>query len=583
MQPDSVNEFLGTDQPLISEVSEVKVTAVLSRTQARLRSISRAWCLEGLDGCCILKLPPHVVDVVTEMRRSVFDSQMVPKSWAMEFCTDPFLQPGFCLMGHLDFRFPKNLISNDMARLIDSLRGTVQHLLRLCGVTLEEQQEYQISDIFLHVSFQRSQRQPFQSGGHTLSGPFEEIYLVYPLCRGRPIAFWNSSLPLFRDGSPPTWIPEVCPGHVMVFTEIPFCFLSTTKSEEGCLSNAWVVIRVSAKAGYIASNSPCQVFFNDSAEHLLLLSTHQPPVTMCVLCKGPIRERRHGVLGGPRDLQNLDCSLFHCVTCRLQNPMGEFYLCEFCVRATLSPFSINEAHVMSKPPHQCALRLACEKYYSNPPVCSHNDLRRNNLVDTLFLLIRPHELIAGARVFLDFNLNATWHEAFVPKRVRDCFDDGKMQDLWTAFYQCFVENSQCPRVRMTCYAIQCAMNASPVMRRQGTSLPTHAREIYFSGDLRSRYNRHGIDVCIIPRVLNVADFAHGLFSFDVLKVMAIRIFKILSDSSKFSPSYACCCSEPSQRQTSYKCLSCQSQSLIYQTTWANDIIAIMPCLAPMTV
>ena len=97
------------------------------------------------------------------------------------------------------------------------------------------------------------------------------------------------------------------------------------------------------------------------------------------------------------------------------------------------------------------------------------------------------------------------------------------------------------------------------MRRQGTSLPTQAREIYFSGDLRSRYNRHGIDVCVVPRVLNAADFAHGLFTFDVLKVMAIRIFKLLSDNTKFNPSFVCCCSEPSQQ--SYNTLKCHGPLL----------------------
>ena len=522
--------------------------------------------LEDLMGCCVLKLPPHVMENLGNLRSSVFDSQMVPKSWASQYSSVPFVDfpngvRSSTFFGHLEMRFPPDLEDHGMVQIMENLRGTVKHLLRLCGVGLDDQADYHISDVCVHVSFLRSRRLPFQSSGHSLSGPFEEIFLVYPLCCGRPIALWNPSLPLLKHGTPPIWMPEIRPGHVLVFTELPYCYLSTTKCEEGLYANAYCVIRVSANAGYIGSNPQFARMVNSQAEHLLQSSSQQPPISKCVVCKGPIRERHHGILGGPRHLQDMACSLFHCVACRQENPWGEFYLCEVCVRSKLSPMLFNETHVMSQPPNQSALRNACEAYFSSPKVCCHDNLFRNDLVDTLFLLIKPNEIIAGSRVFLDFYLNATWHEAFVPPLVRGYFDAGRMQELWPAFYQCFVANSECPRVRMICYAVQCAMNTGPVMRRQGTSLPTYAREIYFSGDLRSRYNRHGIDACVVPRVLNAADFAHGLFSFDVLKIMAIRIFKLLSDDSKFSPSLVCCCSEPSQAEWSYNSLSCRGPVL----------------------
>ena len=151
LQPTSTKDNCGNDQVTNQELSEVLVTAVLTRNQAHLRTLSRSWRLEDLEGCCILKLPPHVVFVLSGMRSSVFNSEMVPKSWAMEFCSDSMVQRHLMFMGHLDFRFPDTLTSHGMANVIDNVKGTVRHLLRLSGVTLEDQEDYQISDIFLHV------------------------------------------------------------------------------------------------------------------------------------------------------------------------------------------------------------------------------------------------------------------------------------------------------------------------------------------------------------------------------------------------------------------------------------------------
>ena len=538
------------------------MTAVLTPIQSRLRVTSRAWRLEDLDGCCVLKLPPHIVDVLERIRSSVFDSNMLPKAWAMDYSNTSgvFRSQDVNTTGRLEFRFPEST-DLDIECHMNRVRGTVVHLLRLCGVGLEEQDNYSITDSFIHVALQRCRRLPFLHTGHALSGPFEDVYLVYPLCKGRPIALWNMSLPLFRDGSPPTWIPVLTGGEVMVFTQHSFSLLSTTHCVEGLYSNAFIVIRVSSKSGYNGSHPESRYHENEHAETFLRSSTAQPSVMNCVVCMGPIRERRHGLLGGPRDQQNLQCSLFHCVTCRNTNPFGNFYLCEFCVRSKLSPFQNQNAHVMSQGDLTIASTSTFVQYFSSAIGCRHDTFGRNDLVDTLFLLIRPNELIAGAIVFLDFYLNSTWHEGFAPELLQDTFDAGKMQELWPTFYQCFVQNSQCPRVRMTCYAIQCAMNTGPVMRRQGTRVPTYARELFLSGDLRSSYNKHGIDKCIYPRVLNAADFARGLFTFDILKVMAIRIFKLLGDDTKFSPSYACCCSNPSTMEGSHNSVSCRGPVL----------------------
>ena len=93
---------------------------------------------------------------------------------------------------------------------------------------------------------------------------------------------------------------------------------------------------------------------------------------------------------------------------------------------------------------------------------------------------------------------------------------------------------------MVVYAIQCALNTGPVLRRYGSSLPTKGREVFLQGDLRSHYNQRGVRVCIFPRVLLAADLANGLFTPAVLRVMSIRVFKYLQVAS-FNTSVACCC------------------------------------------
>ena len=281
----------------------------------------------------------------------------------------------------------------------------------------------------------------------------------------------------------------------------------------------------------------------------------------CVVCFGPIRERRHPPLGGARAQQEMTCSLWHCKECRTANPTGRFYLCELCARSKLGTFKIN-TQALSEASYRFAVQLACRNYVNWPMVCLHNEWVRNDLVDTLFLLIKPKELIAGAAVFLDFYLNGTWHELFAPPRIQEVFQSGQSDEMWSAFYQTFIQNSQCPRVRMICYAVQCALDTGPVMRHRGSRLQQCNREVFLSGDLRSNYNKHGLQQCIVPRVLKAAEYANGLFSPEILKVMAIRIFKLLGQP-KFNASHACCCSsnEGDDKSATYIVLHCRGPVL----------------------
>ena len=258
----------------------------------------------------------------------------------------------------------------------------------------------------------------------------------------------------------------------------------------------------------------------------------------------------------------MQCSLAHCSVCRYDRPDGPFFVCEFCVRSRVCAFSIDYDSISTVPLHHgSSLRRACLSYLGPIRTCVHSGFTRNDLVDTLFLLIKPHEIIAGARCFLDFYLNATWHDLFAPLDLKDLRAQGKMQELWPSFYQIFIQNSQCPRVRLITYALQCALNTGPVLRGEGSRVPTNAREIFMQGDLKSRYNDHGLRKCIYPRVLAAADFAHGLFEKEIMRTVAIRVFKFIHTGDFNTSAQCCCASLEGAKVPFYRLLECRGPVL----------------------
>ena len=489
------------------------------------------------------QIPSDTVNAIRRTESAVFDEHLVPKAWAMEFsCVSngsSFILPTRST-GRLELRITGNL-NEDVAlaeactnieRVVSSVPGILAH----CGVDASLVSDFVVSDVCLHVAFQRCQRQPFIACGDYMSGPFEEILILLPMKHGFPIALLKQdSIPTHLDGRPDFAMPELYLGDALVMTETNFSLLSTTIVEQSLFANAFILVRLSLRCGFIASQANVQFPFNQEPERTLICASQQPPISICAICLGPIRERRHANLGGVRAEQDMLCSLFHCPTCRALRPTGLFLLCEFCIKAKVCPFQITEAR--NNTDSLIRLYSYC---FGSTPVCVHKGFVRNTLVDTLFMLFNPHEFIAGARAFLDFYLNATWHESFAPRHLIDLCSPGKSKELWAAFYEHFIMNAHCPRVRMVVYAIQCALNTGPVLRRYGSSLPTKGREVFLQGDLRSRYNQRGVRVCIFPRVLLAADLAHGLFTPAVLREMSIRVFKYLQVAS-FNTNVACCC------------------------------------------
>ena len=508
---------------------------------------SKSWNVGGIEHSLLATMPPTLRFLVEQLRPLVFDSQMIPLPWTIQF----MLQSKATLTssedgdtGRLHIHVPlsdSHTASNiiDTVSVFNAIERDVRQFLQALGLRVETLDQFVTSEVYIHVAFSRCQRTEFITTGHMNSKPFEEILVLIPFTCGKPLALWDQAKPCHRDGTPECVIPALSRNDIVVLTSTPYCLLSTTVAEVNHLAHAFIVVRLSLNCGYITKFNPSLPPFDATPEDWLLSSTSQPPIRKCAVCKGRIRERRHGDLSGDRSRTDHDCSLAHCQSCRKAFPRGPYYLCEFCILTKLGPCDITHEMVRGDNP----VRLACSSYFSlnNPLICVHQDAHRNDLVSTLFLLLHPRELQAAAKFFRDFFTFGTWHETFAPPTVIEAFDQKHNRDLWDSFYQEVCANAHCPRVRLVCYAMQCALNTGPVLKQRGSSLRSKSREIYFSGKLTNKYNTDGFHSCVLPRTIHAAAMAEGIFDLKSLQIMSIRVFKVLNEP-KFKTSFFCCCS-----------------------------------------
>ena len=509
-----------------------------------LRADSKSWNAGAVDHACVRAMPEQLFKCAQELRLLLFQENMLPKPWAV-----PFMQHSKTSSrasandptGRVDIRFRHGGLDDFGDVAIDLLKRASHQILQCLqdlGMRSETIAELVNTDSYVHVAFCRCQRTQFITTSDSRSGPFEEVLVLLPLTRGKPVAIWDQAVACQRDGTPECVIPN----DYVILTDTPYALLSTTVTEVNHVCHAFIVLRFSIQSGYIATMKPKLPPFDARPEELLLLSTSQPPIRNCVVCRGVIRERRHGDLSGDRSKSDHDCSLAHCTSCRKDFPNGPYYLCEFCVLTKLGPYSINEIDISANESFGNVLRLSCSHYFSSnyATVCRHQHALQNDLVSTLFLLLDARELQAAARFFRDFFAFASWHQTFAPASIIQTFEESHHQ-VWNAFYKEFCANSHCPRVQVACYAMQCALNTGPVLRARTSHLHRKSREIYFDGKLSSAYNVGGFEECVMPRTLHAAAMAEGLFDHKTLKVVAIRVFKVLSEA-KFNTSFACCCS-----------------------------------------
>ena len=372
--------------------------------------------------------------------------------------------------------------------------------------------------------------------GHEASLPCEEILVLFPFQDCHPIAFWDESIPMKVDGAPPCVMPLCHRGNFLMFTETPFCFLSTTYSYHGTLSSSFLLMRLSVRNGFCHKllNTGCasNFFWNTTPEKYLLQSAKQPPVLLCTLCRGFIRERRHGDLSGQgaRIKSDHGCTAKFCVDCRTVNPRGPYVLCEFCVSVGIGPLTLSDSNL--------AIFNAMQE---QRPVCPHRNPSALDVVGLLFLLIRPDEIRAAAKMFKLFFLHGTWISELAPDEVLEKFKAGQTDQLWHSFYRIHVTNAFCPRVLAACYGMQCALDTGPVIARSGSKLHRYQRELYFSGKLDDARNERGMHECVRDRILLASEFEQGLFEHRALMRMSLRVLKLFS-VQKFVHNFQCSCS-----------------------------------------
>ena len=392
--------------------------------------------------------------------------------------------------------------------------------------------------------------------GHEGSLPFEEIMVLLPLQDCHPIAFWADHLDMKVDGAPPSVMPHCHRGNFLLFTETPFCFLSTTYTHTGTVASSFILMRLSVRNGFchrlIKSSERSMLMWNVSPERFLLESAKQPPVLLCVVCRGWIRERRHADLSGrgARERSDHGCSGKHCLECRAHYPRGPYSVCEFCFNVGLGPTTLTQLDITE-----------FDKMQTIRPVCLHHNSARNDILLTLFQIIRPEEIRAAASFFKQFFLHGTWIAELAPDDVLDNFKDGNMDQLWHAFYRSHVTNSFCPRVLAACYGMQCALDTGPVLARSGSKLAANQRELFFAGMLSAPRNQKGMHECVRDRVILATEFEQGLFEKRALMRMALRVLKLFS-VDKFVHNFQCSCSVVFQANNDTgDCVNCQGPIL----------------------
>ena len=556
--------------------------------QTILRIRSKSWNVGGLLHCHVGMMSESMWHEMVQLEGTIFTSRLVPRPWTIQFSKtafgSTFAVTSTSATGRLNILLPKCQVDGCDARALEfmnNLEALMPDYLSSMGFTRTEVSAFRVVQIGVHIPFQRSQRLPFINTGVSSSKPFEDVLIIMPFRRSKPVAIWDKRNPCLKDGTPECVVPDLSPGQVLLLTVTPFCLLSCTNTETGELSSPFIFVHISSVYGHVLTKG-CGSFgdvLNDLPEKWLLSTTDIPPIRSCVICCGAIRDRRHGDLSGDRSRSDHGCLSYHCGMCRASNPTGPYFLCEFCVLTTLGPCFISEDDVLRDATFGNSIGVACSSYFKDGHnrTCVHVNPVSNNIVDNLFLIFRLTELRAAAKFFRDFFRHGTWHESFAPQSLKQMFENGHSQDLWEAFYQIFCANSHCPRVKAVCYAMQCALNIGPVLRRIHARVEKRSRELFLCGDLASKYNEDGFYQCVLPRTLKAAEMAEGLFESKALKIMAIRVFKML-EVTKFSYNLACCCAISDDMTSSgYHRMQCRGPQLdLSSDCGQNHICDSMP-------
>jgi hypothetical protein len=120
--------------------------------------------------------------------------------------------------------------------------------------------------------------------------------------------------------------------------------------------------------------------------------------------------------------------------------------------------------------------------------------------------------------------------------------------MWQAWMDVFLRNSSCNRVRMSFFALQFELDLAGMFFVGGPEKRSRLlkRELYFDdGDFTNPKAKAAIEYR-----LNIAqDIAHGVFDKEVLKRMALRVFRYLQES-EWGQTAQCSCALVLKSETS---------------------------------
>ena len=141
---------------------EVEVTQELSRGQGLLRSDSKSWNVGGVDHACVGKMPPNLWAILQELRPLIFDNNMIPKPWTLQFMQNSKTSSHASIdvsTGRLDIRFPdggaEGLNAQAAALLSSASCLAAVQLLPELGMRAEMIAELVKTDVYIHVAFSR--------------------------------------------------------------------------------------------------------------------------------------------------------------------------------------------------------------------------------------------------------------------------------------------------------------------------------------------------------------------------------------------------------------------------------------------
>ena len=271
----------------------------LNAQRRLVETVSSKWNVEELKFANVLKQSEKLKSLCSSLTRNTLNAYGLPKPWALPLVTQASGTSRLSqdnnngrwdILFHSQFNATPQEVQDSLSLLQSELIG----LMISAGFTKEMAQSFRYSDPVLKVNCLRCERLPYLHTRRLDAPPFEDILILLAIDPCNPIALWDQSALKGIDGSPVSYIPFLDSGDALIFTETPFALLSILQTQGGALTWSFVLIRACLMNGCMSLNNPLALraeLWNPGPESWLQNATIQPPVALCCVCHGYIRER----------------------------------------------------------------------------------------------------------------------------------------------------------------------------------------------------------------------------------------------------------------------------------------------------